>query len=422
MITAGRDGRVRLAWAVLLSSLFVCVLVTVAVPLGVRAYVESANRPMVATVQANQGTVGIDDPGGQRRAVLAGELPQEVGEAATILTDTTASALITIVPPDSSEVAAQLQISSLSNVSLDRITSPRFGASNRPNRLDMVLQSGRVRLDIPESGNRQLLFQLETPHSRVEIGEPGRYTVEVSNDNTQITVQDRGMASVVAMEEALTLQPGERAEVGLGRPPDGPLDPARNLIANGDFSQGLDNWSLFAWQVEREDQPEGTTEVRADNGDPMLRFLRDGIGHADVKVTQSINADVSDAESLRLLLTLRVLDHSLGVCGVQGSECPLFVIINYIDESGVSRVWQHGFFANGIIDDNLTPGACVSCAVVQQPHERVPAGQLYFYDVDLREELARQGFLPPRQIESISLVGSGHSFDTEVSDVSIIIE
>ncbi len=422
MITAGRDGRVRLAWAVLLSSLFICVVVTVAVPLGVRAFVESASRPMVATVQANQGTVGIDDPGGQRRAVLAGELPQEVEEAATILTDTTASALITIVPPDSNEVAAQLQISSLSNVSIDRITTPRFGASDRPNRLDMALQSGRVRLDIPESGTRQLLFQLETPHSTVEIGEPGRYTVEVSNDNTQITVQDRGMASVVAMDEALTLQPGERAEVGLGQPPEGPLDPARNLITNGDFSQGLDNWSLFAWQVEREDQPQGTTEVRADNGDPMLRFLREGIGHADVKVSQSINADVSDAESLRLLLTLRVLDHSLGVCGVQGSECPLFVIINYIDESGVSRVWQHGFFANGIIDDNLTPGACVSCAVVQQPHERVPVGQLYFYDVDLREELARQGFLPPRLIESISLVGSGHSFDTEVSDVSIIIE
>jgi hypothetical protein len=47
---------------------------------------------------------------------------------------------------------------------------------------------------------------------------------------------------------------------------------------------------------------------------------------------------------------------------------------------------------------------------------------LYFYEVDLKEELASQGFLPPRIIESLTLVASGHSFDTEVSDVSLIVE
>jgi hypothetical protein len=101
---------------------------------------------------------------------------------------------------------------------------------------------------------------------------------------------------------------------------------------------------------------------------------------------------------------------------------PLFIIVNYIDDSGISRVWQHGFFANGTVDDNLTPGACISCAVVQRPHDRVPLGQLYFYDVDLIQEMASQGILPPRYIESVTLVGSGHSFTTEVSDVALIVE
>jgi hypothetical protein len=49
-------------------------------------------------------------------------------------------------------------------------------------------------------------------------------------------------------------------------------------------------------------------------------------------------------------------------------------------------------------------------------------GQLYFYDVDLIQELASQGALPPRVIESITLVGSGHSFVTEVADVALIVE
>jgi hypothetical protein len=220
----------------------------------------------------------------------------------------------------------------------------------------------------------------------------------------------------------LSLTAGQRAEIPDNAPPQGPFNPARDLIRNGDFSAGFDNWSLFSWQVELPDQPEGETSIQPNGGDPMIRFEREGVGHADVRVTQSLNQDVSDYESLRLSATLRIVSHSLGVCGVQGSECPLFIIVNYIDDSGVSRVWQHGFFAQGTVDNNSTPAACISCAVVQRAHERVPLGQLYFYDVDLIQELASQGALPPRVIESITLVGSGHSFVTEVADVALIVE
>ena len=156
------------------------------------------------------------------------------------------------------------------------------------------------------------------------------------------------------------------------------------------------------------------------DGEPVLRFERGGIGHADARVLQSINQTVADYDSLRLLLTLRIMEQSLGVCGIQGSECPLFVRINYVDENGVSQTWQQGFFASGEIDDNTTPGACVSCAVIQSAHERVPLNQDYFYDIDLGEELARQGAAAPRQIESLSLVASGHSFMTDVIDVTLI--
>ncbi len=422
MIEAGRHGRERLAWIILFGSFFACLIVSVSAPLALNAYVQNATRPLVAQVQANQGTVGIDAASGQRRAVLAGEPAQPVDSEATILTDTTASALVTVQPPDNGDTLATMQIASNTTVHFGEATAPRFGLSGQPYQMAMDLQSGRIRLDVPSGQTRPVAIDLTTPQSQVAIREPGRYTVDVTNDATQVTVQERGIAAINANEEELLLVPGQRAEVPTGSGPIGPLSPARNLIENGDFGDGLDRWSLFAWQVEREDQPKGTTEVVADSGNPSLRFAREGIGHADVRVTQSVNADVSDLGDLRLLLTLRVIDQSLGVCGVQGSECPLFVIVNYVDESGVSRVWQHGFFAEGTVDDNLTPGACVSCAVVQQAHERVPLGQLYFYEVNLNDELARQGFLPPRYIESISLVGSGHSFVSEVADVSLIVE
>lgn len=417
-----RFGRQRLAWFILFGSFFACLLLTITVPLAVRAFVQNATQPLDVTVQANQGTVGINAENGPRRAVLVGEPPEEVEGVTTIQTDTTASALVNVMAPDADEPLAVLQISGNSTVQVAQASAPRFGGSDQPYQLNLDAQAGRVRIFLPFFEGRPVVMSLTTPQGRAEVRDPGRYTVEVGADATQVTVQSDGAAVVAALGEELALGPGERVEIAAGSPLNGPLDPARDLIRNGNFNQGLDNWASFAWRVELPDQPKGETTVAPDGGGPVLRFAREGVGHADVRVTQSINQDVSGYDSLRLSATVRVLNQSLGVCGVQGSECPLFIILNYIDDGGVSRVWQHGFFAQGTVDDNLTPGACISCAVVQRPHERVPLSQFFFYDVDLIQELASQGFLPPRYIESITLVGSGHSFTTEVSDVTLVVE
>jgi hypothetical protein len=392
-------------------------------PLAAGAFLQNATQALDISVQANQGTVGIEEENGPRRAVLVGEPAQSVNPTAAIRTDTTASALMAVVPPDQQDPLVTLQVSSNTTVQLDEATAPRFRVSRQPHRLQIDLQTGRVRLDIPPFKQRPIELTLTTPQGgSVELRDPGQYMLEVNDDTAQITVQGGGTASVSAQNQVLALGPGQRAEIPWDSVPQGPYDPSRDLVHNGDFGEALDNWALFSWQVELPDQPEGETSILSNGGIPVLRFAREGVGHADVRVTQSINQDVSDYESLRLSATLRIVSHSLGVCGVQGSECPLFIIVNYVDDSGIRRVWQHGFFAQGTVDDNLTPGACISCAVVQRSHERVPLDQLYFYDVDLRQELASQGFLPPRVIESITLAGSGHSFITEVSDVALIVE
>lgn len=422
MTEAYRFSRQRLAWLILFGSFFTCLFLSVSAPLGLRAFLQNATQPLDTTVLANQGTVGINVDNGPRRAVLVGEPPQSVEGATTIQTDTTASALVNVMPPDEEDPLAVLQLSGNSTARLAQATAPRFGLSEQPYMLSLDVQGGQVRFFLPPFDGRPVVMTLTTPHGSAEVREPGRYTLEVTSEAMQATVQNEGELLVSAQGESLIIGPGERAEVVTGALPAGPLDPARDLMRNGDFSEGLDNWASFAWRVELPDQPKGETVVSPVGRNPVLRFERDGVGHADVRVTQSINQDVSGYESLRLSATLRILHQSLGVCGIQGSECPLFIIINYIDDSGVGRVWQHGFFAEGTVDDNLTPGACISCAVVQRPHERIPLAQFFFYEVDLIQELATQGFLPPRYIESVTLVGSGHSFTSEISDVALIVE
>ncbi|NJN55477.1 MAG: hypothetical protein HC804_12420 [Anaerolineae bacterium] len=177
------------------------------------------------------------------------------------------------------------------------------------------------------------------------------------------------------------------------------------------------------WIVDLAAQPEGQVRTLDVGGEPRLSIVRQGVGHAEVSLRQAINQDVSELTSLRLLLTFRVLGETLGVCGVKGSECPLFVRVNYVEEGGGSSTWQQGFYATGEVDPTVTPDICTTCAMVQGPHIRVPMQQDYFFEIaDFREELARHGRLPPRYIESITLVFSGHAFEVEVADVALLAE
>jgi len=414
-------NRQRLAWTILIGSFFICVVITVALPITANAYIQNASQDLLLAVQANQGTVGIDDESGTRRAVILGETAEDVEPNSSILTDATATAIMHISTPVDESLLARLSIDGNSTLRINRAAAPRFTWSNAEQEVELQLESGRVRLSLLESETRPIVIRFVTPQGSVTIQEAGQYTVEVTNEATQVAVQE-GTAGIAGNDETLILSSRERAEIPTGAAPNGPLDPERNLIQNGDFTQGFNHWSEYTWKVELADQPDGKTEIAEVGGEPALHFERVGIGHADARVQQSINQNVSDFESLRLLVTLRILNQSLGVCGIQGSECALFIRINYIDENGVNQIWQHGFFATGEIDDNNTPGACVSCAVLQSNHERISLGQDFFYEVDLREELARQGALPPILIESVSLVASGHSFATEIVDVAFIVE
>jgi hypothetical protein len=416
-----RHNRERLGWVFLLIGFVVFVAIAITVPLSVSAYLQNTTQPLPTSVQANQGTVRIDDQTDVMRVTLAGEPAESIESGAVILTDATAKALVFVYPPNSEQVLARMQVYGNSNLRLDRADAPRFQVSAAEPRLALALENGRLQLYLPEIPDLSTMTQVvvKAPQAMIVLHEPGQYSFEVTNTMTQVAVRD-GLATVEASSSSLELLPDQRAMVANDQPPQGPLDTERNLIRNGDFSDSFDQWTLFTWNVELADQPEGLTQVRSVDGEPTLTVIREGEGHADVRVRQAINQDVTDYESLQLFLTFRIMDQDLAVCGIRGSECPLFVRINYIDDSGISRTWQHGFYSTGEIVAGATPDACVSCDVVQSSHQMVQLSQVYFYEVEMRADLARQGYLPPRIIESISLVASGHSFSVEVMDLALM--
>ncbi len=412
-------SRERMAWTAVLLSITLFCVIAIATPLLMRVYVQNSTQPLAIDVQANEGTVGINESEALPRAALSGELPQSVTPDAMILTDATASGLLLISLPKTDALLARVQLYSATIVQLQTASMPRFQLSGQPYLLALHLTSGRIRLVVGEDGERPLAVTVTTPHSQITINHPGEYALDVNNDETQVTVQ-QGQLEVAAQGESLRLHLAERAEIALNTAPNGPLTPERNLIENGSFGERWAKWQQYAWEVELSEQPVGDIQIVDIVGEAGLRVVRAGEGHADVGIRQIINQDVTDFDSLLLEVDLRILGQTLAVCGNVGSECPVILRLEYDDVNGNAQVWQRGFYAIGDVNPDTTPDVCLTCPPPRLEHVKIAPGQFSFYQSDLIEDLQLHGFLPPRRIKNISIVASGHGFEVELLDVALI--
>jgi hypothetical protein len=410
--------RARLAWLLLLGGFSICVAITVAVPVAVGRFVQSSTRSLTVEVQANQGTVGLLLGENETGALFAGDPAQTLNPNGSILTNATDQALLLVSTPDGDQLMVRAQIYGNTSIAVEKATAPRFSSSSSVNTLDIALSGGRLLLTIPRLEEISLNVGIEFPQGKTIIQEPGLYSILATNSETQFAVL-QGEAEIVTEDDQLTLSLDQRAIVPTGSGIVGPLDSERNILTNGDFVNGFDEWVVITPNLELPDQP--TVEIKIDNqdGEPILNFRRLGIGHADSGIRQIVDQDVTDFDDLRLAISMRINEQSLGVCGEQGSECPLFVRIDYEDVNGVDQTWLQGFYAQGTTGQN-TPDVCVACPPPLNEHYRIPFGQLGFYESDnLLEKLGLQGILP-RRIKSLTLIASGHTFDTEVVDLALL--
>ena len=416
----GNGSRERLAWAILMVSFLAWVAAIIAIPLAINGFLYNASRPLILAVQANEGTVGLSDGNGQRDAIFVGEPARTMEGDANILTNTTDTALVSVYTPDQSQVLSRLHIYGTSNLEVLEATAPRFDISNDAYEVALNLISGRMRINLTERDGRSIRVRIATPQDgEVILEEAGQYSVQTTNAATAIIVLE-GRANVLAEERGLVLVANQRAMIPVEGNLSGPLSSERELMNNGDFSEDSRGWSFVQGDIELADQAEVSSSVVEFDGEHILRFHRVGVGHADALQRQVINQDVMDYASLELFVTMRIVQQSLGVCGQQGSECPLFVRMVYDDVYSSEQEWQQGFFAVGEIVADSTPDICQFCAAPHNPHLRVPLNQIHSYQSgNLLEKLAQQN-IRPRIIKSISLVASGHTFETHVLGVSLI--
>ncbi len=414
-----RHNPERLAWTVLLSSFSVFCLLAISLPLGGRWWLLHAARDQKITMSSS-GTVQVVRPGRGIAEVNLTEIPT----GSTIITDADAQASLTFASPDGREGLATITVYGNTAVAIQQADTPRFSLGVNPNHINLNLTSGRVRALISTSPSRDVVIRVFSPPDAVTVlNNPGsNASVEATVAQTIVTVRE-GEAIVVSQStsEAIRVPKDQRAEIAVNQPELALLPAERNLIVNGDFRQPLST----GWAAEIRNTPNditGTVDIVAiPGGRRAANFFRTGINWGEVAITQEINRDVRDFQSLRLQMDVLIEFQDLFNCGQQGSECPVMVKIQYIDAKGSPQEWVKGYFYK--FTDNpaiVAPLICVSCPPPVSRHERVTASQWQTVDSGNLLEVFQAVNLPAAIIRSITINGSGHIFDSEVTEIQLL--
>jgi len=403
----------RLAWTVLLASLFTCIVLAVAVPVTLSSFVNDSSDTVEMTLDVQQGTVLVSREGAVEPIGVTTSLGN-LAEASSIRADANGQALLTIRSPHDKSILQTVAIYGNTDLDIRQARAPRFQQSTRPYQIDLTVNRGRISTNVADGNGRTIETTVLTPQATTGLQE-GSYSFDVNNDETQVTVRE-GLANVSAQGSLQTLSPQQRTVVKLNSRPSGILSPERNLVTNGNFRLPLDGtWEVYN-DLQNTNELSGTVTIQSVGGQRSAVFDRAGSFHAETGIRQNItNRDVRDFQSLRLHFVVRVSDQDVPVCGQAGSECPMMVRLDYKDENGTDSRFYQGFYAvpdrNGVNPNyNTSSGS-------RNEHQRIVPNVAYTYDSENLMET-----LKPQQITAIWFYASGHSYRSSVAEVELLGE
>ena len=387
----------RLAWTVLLGAFGVWLVLAGLGVLGARRWVATATVSAPATLQVQQGIVLFQDHGAGPLLNARQGMDLQEGDALEVKDNS----LARLDLPG----RGALQLGPNSRLVLSALRAGRFDPAAGSLRVEQM--AGALRVEVEPIAAPQI--EVETPYGSVDMV-AGDYLIAVQGPRAEVFVR-RGAATVSVYSDRLALAAGERAQLAVGAPAEGPLAGPRNLVANGDFTAGLEDWRPRDTQeANRPDRlGERSVEVASVQGAPRstLRVTRSSRfeTHNETGVEQDLNADVAVYPRVLLSAVVKVDAASLSGGGYLGTEYPLMLRLRYRDAAGNGQTWYRGFYYQNAEARPTSRG------------ELVPQGGWTRVQLDLAELPERPVFL-----YSLEVLGAGHDFDASVTDLRLVAE
>jgi hypothetical protein len=396
----------RLAWIILNTAFGIFCSLSILIPASIYWYAMTTTVPLETELTSVRDTVfiGNSDTGPSSSVVDGSTIALE--ENLTVSTDDTSQAILTFADDSS------LTLYSDTTITLHQAQEPRFGFSSRPTQIDVEVDKGRVRATA--SRNREdLTFDIKTPQAVVELGQ-GSFSIEVGENGTQVTTR-LGQANVISGERSVLLNQGQRAVVGPETPISEPLPAAQNLLSSSTFTLGEDSvWQSYTIDLTEDVTTTATTVIYQNR--PVLNLRSEGEDniHTEVGVTQIVERNVRDFQSLRLFAEVRLIYQSLPAGGQAGSEFPIMLHLAYKDDDGNDRDWFHGFYYEP------KPPNYILYNDPNNSNEQIARYIWYPYESD--NLLTTLGPAKPVYIKSVRIYASGWIYDSMVANISLLAE
>ena len=400
-----RTNPERTAWIIISIAFAVFCSLAVSLPASLYWYVMNATLPLDTQLTAVQGTVLAQDIKEESTIPLSRGSHSEIGERTMVSTDAGSQAILTFY--DDSVVTLYHDTSLI----IHRVRRPRFGLSSQTHSLELELLTGRLRASLLQRDD-QNDFNIITPQAQIDLNR-GSYAVEVNENQTRLTTR-AGLATVQAEGKSIAVRESKLTTVLTGQIP-APVAPAeQSLLLNGDFTQPLSaTWALARYASL--DTVTTTAKITQLGGRSVLLFNSEGESgiHTEVGVTQDINKDVLDFQSLRISADVRVNQQDLEGGGTLGTEYPLRLHLTYEDADGNDRYWYYGFFYKLPLDHYV---------IYDEPnnsYQEVDQGVWYSFESEnLLQTLA--GIDQPVYIKSLRVYASGWIYETMISDIKML--
>jgi hypothetical protein len=398
----------RIAWTVLAAAFVTFCALAAGIPLGIRSFLLNATVSQDTQMQVIEGTVLVRKSNGN---VPFGVFKvQTLSPGDEVITD--ASSWATLDLFDRSHVT----LYSNTDVELVQVRSPRFGLSDHPDRIDLSLTGGMLRVGVAMPGKRPTQFRVATPHTTVLL-EEGSYRIRVNNQGTEVTVS-RGQAVVERGRSRSAIPQGTRTLVDLSGVPSDPMPAVQNLIANADFQQPLGTTWVTSTEVLTSSVKPASVEIVEDGGRQAVHLKRreqDVGNHTKAIVQQKLSYDVRDFVRLEVSLDVKLDFQSLSGGGQLSSEFPVIVRLDYKDRWGNDQFWTHGFYYQN------QDGYAIGLDSWGHPlGEQIPRGVWYPYESgNLLELLGESG---PVHITGLTVYASGWNYDSLVTEIQLIVE
>ncbi|NWG16612.1 MAG: hypothetical protein HXY41_08255 [Chloroflexi bacterium] len=418
----------RVAWGVLLLAFAMFCLTCVATGVGVYYFLFQSTSPLDMELRVGRGSIGVN----QQFVPLERDLLN--GDELSTGTDGQSQATVLFFDPQQQRrLIATVTVKGGTNLILRRALRPRFDWGNGQYSIEVQDFAGDLEVFVVRDLAGSFRMTINTQQGNlIDLGASGRYSVSVREGQTRVVNQE-GKAALIPADrsQGRDIPEGSQGTIYTESPNEVSVVPAYvNLLENSTFedtalieSAGGEMQVVARIWGCRNDQvsaPRGTYRTEIVDGRTIMRFVRgeNATSNGETRCVAFLGQsgrDVSGYDYLEMRASFSLNYQSLAACGWQGSECPLMLQVDYVDEDGELQTWYHGFYYL-----QPQPGNPLTCSSCRQEHDRVNEKSWYTYTSG--NLLALLG--PderPQTILNVQFYASGHQYDVSIGEISLLV-